>query len=379
MRSIFMAALRFTLVVSVIFATASAQTVPDWQPNTAFATGALVTFNGQQFKCIQGHTSQVGWEPPNVPALWQPVAAGSPDFSVTVAPATQSLTAGASTTYTVAVKPLNGFSGAVGLSVSGLPGGATASFNPSSVNSSGSSTLTVSTLASTAPGSNTLNIKTASGSLVHTISATLGVASAAPDFSLSVTPASQTVTAGGSATYTVSLTARNGFTSTVLLSTNNLPAGVAANFTPSSITGSGSSTLILATSGSTLAGSSTLNITGASGSLNHNASVALNVGGVTSAKTTGTIHFHLLLGIGTAQDSLTLDGDNFTDLIMSNMVAGVMYGHLIQEYAPVPNIQFNKDYLYGSVMAQLLQENLATQEYLSSSNLIDPAPDQQAV
>ncbi len=93
--------------------------------------------------------------------------------------------------------------------------------------------------------------------------------------------------------------------------------------------------------------------------------------------TTGTINFHLLLGAGTAQDSLTLTGDNYTDLIMSNTIAGVMYGHLIGE--GYPGIQFNKDYLYGSIMGQLLQENLATGDYVSSSSLIDPSPDQQAV
>jgi hypothetical protein len=97
-------------------------------------------------------------------------------------------------------------------------------------------------------------------------------------------------------------------------------------------------------------------------------------GGVT---TTGTISFHLLLGVSSSQDSLTLTGDNYTDLIMSNTIAGVMYGHLVQEY--YPGIQFNKDYLYGSLFGQLLQENLATQLYTSSSNLIDPSPDQQAV
>jgi chitin-binding protein len=41
-----------------------------WKPNTAYATGSLVAYNGHTYKCIQGHTSQVGWEPPNVPALW---------------------------------------------------------------------------------------------------------------------------------------------------------------------------------------------------------------------------------------------------------------------------------------------------------------------
>jgi hypothetical protein len=97
-------------------------------------------------------------------------------------------------------------------------------------------------------------------------------------------------------------------------------------------------------------------------------------GGVT---TSGTISFHLLLGVGSSQDSLTLTGDNYTDLIMSNVIAGVMYGHLVQEY--YPGIQFNKDYLYGSLFGQLLQENIETQLYSASSNLIDPAPDQQAV
>src|SRR5215472_2106461 len=54
-----------------------AQAIPNWQPNTAYAVGALVMFNNVEYKCIQAHTSQVGWEPPNVPALWQPVS-GSP-------------------------------------------------------------------------------------------------------------------------------------------------------------------------------------------------------------------------------------------------------------------------------------------------------------
>ncbi|WNV03106.1 hypothetical protein RP726_11560 [Candidatus Methylospira mobilis] len=99
-----------------------------------------------------------------------------------------------------------------------------------------------------------------------------------------------------------------------------------------------------------------------------------------SSITTGSVGFHLLLGVNgytSAQDSITLTGDNYTDLIMSNFIAGVMYGHLLQKYTP--GIQFDKDYLYGSIMGQLLQENLATEYYKASSNLIDPSPDQAAV
>jgi predicted carbohydrate-binding protein with CBM5 and CBM33 domain len=42
-----------------------------WRANTAYAVGARVTFAGHSYQCIQAHTSQAGWEPPNVPALWK--------------------------------------------------------------------------------------------------------------------------------------------------------------------------------------------------------------------------------------------------------------------------------------------------------------------
>lgn len=39
--------------------------------NTAGAgNGDVVTYQGSEYRCLQSHTSQVGWEPPNVPALW---------------------------------------------------------------------------------------------------------------------------------------------------------------------------------------------------------------------------------------------------------------------------------------------------------------------
>ena len=62
---------------------------------------------------------------------------------------------------------------------------------------------------------------------------------------------------------------------------------------------------------------------------------------------------------------------------MCNLIAGVMYGHLIQEFTP--GILFNEDYLYGSLFGQLLQENIATEYYTNSSTLIDPSSNQQAV
>ncbi|GAA4059188.1 M28 family peptidase [Nonomuraea soli] len=42
-----------------------------WAPYTAYQAGATVTYQGVSYRCLQGHTSLPGWEPPNVPALWQ--------------------------------------------------------------------------------------------------------------------------------------------------------------------------------------------------------------------------------------------------------------------------------------------------------------------
>ena len=100
-----------------------------------------------------------------------------------------------------------------------------------------------------------------------------------PDFSISATPSSQTVTQGNPASYTVTSTPLNGFTGNVSLSvTAGLPAGASASFSPNPITGgSGSSTLTVTTSTSTPAGTYTLTITGTSGSLTHTATVTLVV------------------------------------------------------------------------------------------------------
>ncbi|KJY25934.1 M28 family peptidase [Streptomyces sp. NRRL S-495] len=44
-----------------------------WAAGTTYKTGDTVTYNGISYRCLQGHTAQVGWEPPIVPALWQPI------------------------------------------------------------------------------------------------------------------------------------------------------------------------------------------------------------------------------------------------------------------------------------------------------------------
>ncbi|WP_331767058.1 carbohydrate-binding protein [Embleya sp. NBC_00896] len=42
-----------------------------WRIGTNYAAGSTATHSGSTYRCLQGHTAQPGWEPPNVPALWQ--------------------------------------------------------------------------------------------------------------------------------------------------------------------------------------------------------------------------------------------------------------------------------------------------------------------
>jgi len=92
-----------------------------------------------------------------------------------------------------------------------------------------------------------------------------GVAQPQPDFTLSATPSSLTVVQGAGASYTVSIARTGGFTGSVTLSASGLPSGSAANFSPNNTTGN-SSTMSVATSATTPAGSYTLTITGIGGS-----------------------------------------------------------------------------------------------------------------
>src|SRR5258707_2918399 len=93
--------------------------------------------------------------------------ANAPDYAVSATPASQTVTQVASTTYNATVTPSGGFTGTVSFSVSGLPAGATGTFNPTSVTTSGSSTLTVTTSAPTPTGSFPLTITGTCGTLDH--------------------------------------------------------------------------------------------------------------------------------------------------------------------------------------------------------------------
>jgi len=95
-----------------------------------------------------------------------PVSQASPDFTLTVNPASQTVNPGASTTYTATITPLNGFSGTVSLAVTGLPANATGTFAPASLdNATRSSTLNISIGANTSATKYPLTVSATSGAI----------------------------------------------------------------------------------------------------------------------------------------------------------------------------------------------------------------------
>jgi subtilase family serine protease len=110
------------------------------------------------------------------------------------------------------------------------------------------------------------------------VPALAGVTPPSPDFTVSVTPGSQIVPPSGQTTYSVTVTAVGGFSGNVDLSVSDLPSGATGAFTPSSVTGSGSSTLTISTA-ETSVGTYALSVTATatSGSLTHTATATLVV------------------------------------------------------------------------------------------------------
>ena len=102
----------------------------------------------------------------------------------------------------------------------------------------------------------------------------------APDFSVAMAPTTRTISRGSSTIYTVTVTAANGFTGFVELTSSISPSasGLTMSFNPTGVTlvTSASSTLNVGTTRRTTKGTYTITIRGTtSGSLVHSTTVTL--------------------------------------------------------------------------------------------------------
>ena len=109
------------------------------------------------------------------------------------------------------------------------------------------------------------------------ISALAGSVSTQPGFTLSASPGSVSVQAGNSGGSTITSTVTGGFDSAVTLSASGQPSGVTVTFSPTSITGNGTSSMTMAVASSVAAGTYTITVTGTSGSTVETTPVSLTV------------------------------------------------------------------------------------------------------
>jgi hypothetical protein len=134
-----------------------------------------------------------------------------------------------STTFTVNVSAPTSFVDNVTLSCSSGP---TCSFNPPSITTGQSSTVTVTGLSATTANPFNINVIGTDGSQTVSVALTIFFT----DFSLTASPALDTITAGKSASYTVTVTPSNGFSGVVLLGCSTVPPQSTCTWSPSAVT-----------------------------------------------------------------------------------------------------------------------------------------------
>jgi hypothetical protein len=140
---------------------------------------------------------------------------------------------------------------------------------------------------------------------------TTKVSKPAADFSLTSTPATVTLTAGGGGQQiSVEATAINGFTGAVAVAISGLPAGVTASPATLTLTPGTAQSTTLTAAASAAAATPTITFTGTSGALSHSATLALTVqSGVTTTPT--------VPDVTTYHDDVARDGLNAQETILT--------------------------------------------------------------
>jgi PKD repeat protein len=102
------------------------------------------------------------------------VKMANPEFTLSILPPKQTIQAGQQTTYQINLGVSGGFNDTVTLSAAGLPTGASATFNPTSL-TSGTSILTITTTNEASKGNTTLTITGTAGELISQTSTQLEI------------------------------------------------------------------------------------------------------------------------------------------------------------------------------------------------------------
>ena len=120
-----------------------------------------------------------------------------PDYSLSANPTTITLVPGGpGQPVTISVSAINGMTGMVTVMISGLPSGVTAQPATLTMAPGAMQSVTITAASSAVAGSATLTLTGTSGMLSHTSTVMLTVSSPPPDYTLTLSPTSLSVTAG---------------------------------------------------------------------------------------------------------------------------------------------------------------------------------------
>ncbi len=205
---------------------------------------------------------------------------GSGNFTISASPASLSVLQGNQGSSTITTTINGGFNASIALSAAGAPTGTTVSFNPAAIAApgAGSSTMTVTVGASTPTGTYPITVTGNGGGIQHTATVTLTV-TAAPNFTISASPASLSVLHGNQGSSTITTTISGGFNASIALSASGAPTGTTVSFNPATIAapGAGNSTMTITVGASTPTGTYVITVTGSGGGIMRTVTVSLTV------------------------------------------------------------------------------------------------------
>ncbi len=229
------------------------------------------------YSAVAGFDLVTGWGSPTatlITALTGPPPAG---FSISASPTSVSIDPGSNGSTTINSAVTGGFTGSITLAASGMPTGVTVGFTTNPLSAGSSTSMTITVASGTTPGTYPITVTGTSGSTVETTTVSLTVVGATPNFTISASPTSISVSPSGTGKVTITTAVSGGFSSAIALSGTVTGSRVTVAFSPTSITGAGTSTMTITVNRRATTGSRTITITGTGGGITHTATVALTI------------------------------------------------------------------------------------------------------
>ncbi|MBL8195634.1 MAG: hypothetical protein JNM06_17720, partial [Blastocatellia bacterium] len=161
------------------------------------------------------------------------------DFNISLLPTTQSVMAGSTANFSLSATAMGGFTGNISLSATSVEN-ITISFTNNIIPANGTTSITVRTNTNTEVKDYLLRVSASGGGITKTATFTLTVTPALTgDFTLTLNPSSQTISAGKVTSFNLSILGQNSFADVVNLTTEIPDSTLQVIFTNNSVMANG--------------------------------------------------------------------------------------------------------------------------------------------